>query len=300
MSLKNLLLTTTGLSGVFGSAFLAVTSAAAVDFVAPAVDGVNWKVDGLGGSLANKGFGGGRGAVTVPLGGQFGFQLDGMAGGFDDRFFGGAAGHLFWRDPARGLIGLYGSYSAWDKYGGVHATHLAAEGEAYWGRLTLQGIAGVENNGSANIVTTTISPAINPTTITTLTQTVSGGTRFFDQVNLAYYINDNLKAYIGHRYLGNENALALGGEVGIPMGRGTMAAFFVEGQVGEDRNNGIWGGVRFSFGAKDKSLIRRHREDDPWTDWLPASLLSITNKFSSSTRSWTCPPGEHVVNGSCQ
>ena len=115
MSLKNSLLTTTGLSGVFGSAFLAVTPAVAVDFVAPAVDGVNWKVDGLGGSIANGGFGAGRGAVTVPLGGQFGFQLDGIAGGFDDRFFGGAAGHLFWRDPARGLIGLYGSYTSWDK-----------------------------------------------------------------------------------------------------------------------------------------------------------------------------------------
>ncbi len=146
-----------------------------------------------------------RGQGHVDVGGQILFPVrDDQS---DHRSSSARCSGIFWRDPARGLIGLYGSYSAWDKYGGVHATHLAAEGEAYWGRWTLQGIAGVENNGSANIVTTTISPAINPTTITTLTQTVSGGTRFFDQVNLAYYINDNLKAYIGIAMSGNEHAL---------------------------------------------------------------------------------------------
>jgi hypothetical protein len=307
MSLKNLLLTTTGLSSVVGSAFLAVTPAAAVDDTAkPAVDGVNWKLDGLGGAFSDpsRSFGAGRVAVTVPLGTQFGLQLDGVAGNFDNRFFASGAGHLFWRDPDRGLLGLYGNYTSWDQYGGVHVSQVAGEGEIYWGRWTLQGVAGIESNNSATIITKTLStvPLPNtppgPNTINTLTQTIAGGSNFFDQVNLAYYVTDNWKAYVGHRYLGGENALALGTEFGIPTGRGTMTALFAEGRIGENGHNGIWGGLRVYFGAKDKPLMARHRQDDP-TDWAPASLLSITNKYSSSSRSWTCPSGEILMGGSC-
>ena len=46
----------------------------------------------------------------------------------------------------------------------------------------------------------------------------------------------------------------------------TMTSLFVEGRAGENNFHGISGGVRFYFGQKDKTLIRRHREDDP-TDW---------------------------------
>ena len=46
----------------------------------------------------------------------------------------------------------------------------------------------------------------------------------------------------------------------------TMTSLFVEGRAGEGSFHGVWGGVRFYFGQKDKTLIRRHREDDP-TDW---------------------------------
>ena len=91
-------------------------------------------------------------------------------------------------------------------------------------------------------------------------------TRFFDQVNLAYYLTDDFKAYVGHRYLGGKNALALGGEYGMPLGHGVMASLFAEGRIGEDDYHGVWAGVRFYFGQNDKTLIRRHREDDP-TDW---------------------------------
>jgi hypothetical protein len=303
MSAKSSLLSTTGLSGIVGSAFLAVTPAAAVDDPPkPAVDGVNWKLDGLGGSVTDRGFGAGRGTVTVPLGTQFGLQVEGVAGAFDGRFLGGAAGHLFWRDPAKGLIGLYGSYSRWDQYGGVNLGQIAGEGEAYFGRWTLQGIAGVESNNSETVVTSTLSttpPGPGPNTLTTTTQTIAGGSRFFDQINLAYYVMDNWKAYVGQRYLSGENALALGTEFGIPAGHGAMAALFAEGRIGENGHNGIWGGLRIYFGSKDKSLMARHREDDPWTDWLPASLLSITNKYTSSSHSWTCPSGEIYINGSC-
>ncbi len=98
-----------------------------------------------------------------------------------------------------------------------------------------------------------------------MTTTYDNKTRFFDQMDVAYYLTDNLEAYIGHRYLGGKHALALGGEYGIQMGK-TMTSLFVEGRAGEGSFHGVWGGVRFYFGQKDKTLIRRHREDDP-TDW---------------------------------
>ena len=47
---------------------------------------------------------------------------------------------------------------------------------------------------------------------------------------------------------------------GGPLQRGQIS------RAGEGSFHGVWGGVRFYFGQKDKTLIRRHREDDP-TDW---------------------------------
>ena len=121
-------------------------------------------------------------------------------------------------------------------------------------------------------------------------------TRFFDAVNAAYYVTDNFKAFVGHRYLGGRHAAAIGGEVGIPMGNGKMAALFAEGRVGEDDFRGAWGGLRFYFGQKDKSLIRRHREDDPLNDWIPETLHSITNQLHSTSRTW-CLNGETTQSG---
>ena len=53
-----------------------------------------------------------------------------------------------------------------------------------------------------------------------------------------------------------------------------MAALFVEGRAGQGSDHGVWGGVKFYFGQKDKSLIRRHREDDP-----PINLGDTTSTF---------------------
>jgi hypothetical protein len=278
------------LCGVAGSICLSTMTAGAADLPtkAPkpigcvqAVDGLNAKVAGWGGSLANKGLYGGSGSVALPLGCEFGAQIDGTAASFDSRFLGSVGGHLFWRDPSKGLLGAYGSYTFWDKAGGVRANHIGPEGELYNGRWTLQGVAGVEFGNTTSA------------TVGNLIQTYEIKTRFFDQVNLAYYLQDNLKVYAGHRYLGGKNALALGGEYGIPMSRGVMAALFAEGRIGENDYHGIWGGLRFYFGQKDKTLIRRHREDDP-TDW--GGGFDGINNGSGTT---TCPAGYAAQSGVC-
>ena len=294
-------LRSTMLSGIVGAAYLSSNPAHAIEsarpswidpsWYAPAVDGINGRIEGWGGSLNQKSFAGVQGAVAVPLRGQWGFQLDGGAGTLDNRAFESGVGRLFWRNPSRGLLGAYVSYTHWDQYGGVQAAQAAGEFEAYWGRWTLRGIVGAEFGNSASTFSTTTSvipPAIGiPGAINTvvLTQSYDVKTRFMDQINLQYYVTDNWHAYIGHRYLGGKNALALGSELGLPLGRGVMASAFVEGRIGSASFEGVWGGLRFYFGQKDKTLIRRCREDGvcPW-DILPSIVNNSNQKASSSSQ----------------
>lgn len=247
-----------------------------------AVDGLNGKISGFGGSFADKGLYGGAGSFALPLGCEFGVQIDGTAASLDSRFLGSIGGHLFWRDPTLALLGVYGSYTSWDQAGGVHAAHIGPEGEWYNGRWTLQGVTGVE---FGNTTTGLVGP---------LTQTFDVKTRFFDQINLAYYFQDNFKLFVGHRYLGGKDALALGGEYGIPMRNGVMAALFAEGRVGEDNFRGVWGGIKFYFGQKDKTLILRNREDDP-TDWGS----DFGGNSNTGSTGQTCVPPAVLNKGVC-
>ena len=80
------------LSGV--ALFFATATANAVDSTKPAVDGVNGKLEALGGVYAKKGLYGVAGSLAVPLGGQFGAQVDGAIGSFDERAMGAMAGHF--------------------------------------------------------------------------------------------------------------------------------------------------------------------------------------------------------------
>jgi Chaperone of endosialidase len=307
MRLRARLLSSTMWSGFVGGLLLAAGPAAAADIVvkapqyeafAPAVDGSNGKIEGFGGSFANKTIYGAKGAFSVPLGIQFGLQIDGAAGSFDDRGFGSIGGHLFWRNPAQGLIGIYANHTHWDRFGGVHVTQIAGEGELYVGRWSLQGIAGVEFGNRANQITTTSTTDVTlATTTTTLTEFYDLKTQFFDKINLSYYPLDNWKVFVGHRYLGGKHAAALGTEWALPLGGGTLASLYVEGRAGEDDFRGVWGGLKFYFGQRDKSLIQRHRQDDP-IEWTPESLFSIVNSFGrTSTSSTTCLPGEIFVVG---
>jgi len=42
-----------------------------------------------------------------------------------------------------------------------------------------------------------------------------------------------------------------------------MASLFVRGSLSEYGDGVVFGGLRFYFGQRDKTLMRRHREDDP-------------------------------------
>jgi hypothetical protein len=294
------------LSGVVGGMFLSTMTVGAAELLTkapmseykaplggPAVDGFNWKAEALGGSLGHEPLVGVQGAFSVPLSHSYGMQIDFKAGSLDGDAYGSIAGHLFWRDPGRGLLGAYVSHTTLDRFGGAHVTQFAAEGEYYWGRFTLQGIVGIETGNSTSVTATTAPTGNLPGTV--FTEGFDVKTRFFDQINLKYYLTDNFAGYVGHRYLGGKGAAALGAEYAFPVSRQMLASAYVEGRIGEDKFDGIWGGLRIYYGQSDKTLIQRHRQDDP-TIW--ASLMSIVNSAVSAASQF-CQSGEILSDGIC-
>jgi hypothetical protein len=233
----------------------------------PAVDGINAKIDGFGGGgTGTNGFYGTNGSLSVPLAQQWGLQLDG--GVVSDAGISNynLAAHLFWRDPSIGLLGAYVSYSHDNGFndpilGQMSTTtaQYAVEGAYYLSRWTLNGLAGVET-GTVNTNVSLFN------SLGLLAPSVPN--RFFDYLQASYYFTDNFELYLGHSYTGGSHFLNLGGEYGIPLGGGRMAALFADGWIGEGGDNGAFVGLRIYFGQQDKTLIRRHREDDtikpPW------------------------------------
>jgi hypothetical protein len=67
---------------------------------------------------------------------------------------------------------------------------------------------------------------------------------------------------------------AVGMEYQLPADFVSGASLFAEGRIGEEDYGSVLGGIRIAFGAGEKSLIRRHREDDP-TNHLPDDLFDI-------------------------
>ena len=52
--------------------------------------------------------------------------------------------------------------------------------------------------------------------------------------------------------------------------------------MGSGEFQGIWGGLRVYYGQHDKTLMQRHRQDDP-TAW--DTLFSILNSYNSNSSS---------------
>lgn len=124
---------------------------------------------------------------------RYGAQLDVQGGRLGPHPWLSVSGHLFWRDPKVGLIGLYGSQTAWfTAFGTAQVTQAAVEGEVYWDRWTLQGIVGVEFGNSigrsaSSVFSTSVTTPIPGGTTTTVSTTLSTffegfdvKTRYFD------------------------------------------------------------------------------------------------------------------------
>lgn len=272
MHIRKLLLTTTCLVG-----WMTLTNASfAADMylegtpveptLLPAVSGINGKFALNGGSFDEEGFGAVSGALSLPVGHSYGLQLDGMAGMRDDEFVGGGGAHLFWRDPSTALLGVYGSYIHREDLDG-YVARIGVEGEYYKDNWTVSALIGAEFLESGD----------------------EDQTEFFAFSDLSYYATDNLKLSVGHRYTAERHGGALGAEYQLDQTLfSSGVSLFAEGRLGEDDYQAAWGGIRFYLG-EEKTLIRRHREDDP-------DFLGVDDLFGFDTE---CVPdaGELIGDG---
>lgn len=226
------------------AAALTATSVHAAD--APAVSKLNGSAslsgiyhyqdnlsEGLDGMLS--------GSLSVPLTHSFGFQVDATAATTDDDGAAGVGGHLFWRDPAKGLIGLTGAYVTFPNVGGavdMNLTRFGGETEYYLGNLTLAFSGGYQDGKN----------------------TADG---FYGTAKAYWYADDNLRLGIGAtKNPLSDTAAVLDLEYQPEFGVKSGMTFFVGTTLGRDNLVIAQSGIRFYFGDS-KSLKQRNREDDP-------------------------------------
>jgi hypothetical protein len=226
-------------TGTFGFGMM-ITGALAADVdlgCTPAVSAINGKIEGAGGIYEDEEGNGARfqgvASLSLPLGCLFGAQVDVGAGDLDGDGFFGVGGHLFMRDPSSYLLGIHAQYI---DLSGDDIFRIGPEAELYLGDITVSAMAGFEDAKKFD------------------TDDIVA------QFEAAYYINDNFKLYGGYRHFLPVDAGAIGFEFQPESLPGTV---FVDAMVGSDDYVSVMGGLRFYFGADDKSLKARQREDDP-------------------------------------
>ena len=229
-----------------------------------AVSAFNGKVEAAGGGIGSGGFDSGRfhaaGSVSVPVGCRFGFQLDGIVGETASNTVWGVGGHAFMRDPNTYLAGVYAAYT---DAGPNNVTRVAVEGQLYFDRFTLSGLAGYENSTQLN-------------------------GEFFGAATVGYYPTDDINLNFGvARYL-DVNALTLGAEW-QPMPTRPVTVF-AYGAIAENNASTAFAGLRFYFGGEQKSLKRRHREDDPTTyeDKMQRTVSGMTTTTTTTPSKVEC------------
>ena len=231
---------------LFAAALLlgSTISAYAADPVAapaskPAVDGFNGKLS-FGGlyesANGDNGYFYADSSFSMPLGERFGAQVDTALAINGDVTAGGVGAHVFWRDPSFGLFGGYGEI-VYSSSGSPSVYRFGAEAEAYIDRFSVEAFAGVQDAD-------TIKPV------------------FTGDLTLAYYPVDDLRLSAGIVRNFDETFGVVGLEYGFQNSGTTQPVLFANAEFGEDTTT-VKAGLRLYFGQSSKSLIQRHREDDP-------------------------------------
>jgi len=211
------------------------------------------------------------GSVALPLGPGTGLQFDLGAGVYRGDYTSLATGlHLFRRDPARGMVGLY---TDWAYVNPEHAGRIGVEGAWYRGRLTLEGLVGVR-------VGTNVE------------------TEPFDEIDLTWYLSDAVKGSLGHRATSRGHVANLSVEFAPKALPGW--SLYGEAETGEDEADSAYAGLRYTFGgARHDSLMARDREARVRTR-VPRNIVAVT-RCGWSTESRTTTFGlreESVLCGS--
>jgi hypothetical protein len=209
----------------------------------PAVSSVNGNVDYAGGlmnSYAGHNF---EGSIAFPITHQFGFQADSLYSRISNLDFYGGAGHLFWRNPDFGLLGITGGYLHRNGIDPIDTFQIGMEGEYYFRRFTFDMFAGAGQISYANP-----APFID-----------TNPTRFIGRMSAGYYPINDLLVRASYTTAFRNNLASGNLEYQTPI-RGL--ALTAEAALGNHGYDHLLFGVRYYFGGK-KSLRDRHRQDDP-------------------------------------
>jgi hypothetical protein len=243
MSFKTTLLSTS--SAFVFSFFIQSASLLAADIDPKgdlcAVSGPNGKINvngGFAGDQANSTSGayGFNGSLSLPLGCDLGVQLDaGFQHELGDTTYGGV-GHFFMRDPNSYLLGMTGGYF---KSNDASTWAVGPEVELYSGQFSFEawaGLANVDVNG------------------------IGSSNKGFAFADAAFYATDDLRLSLGASMLGESKFLNAGMEYQVS----DPVSLTLDGKIGDDEYVAVNAGLTLYFGETgNKSLIRRHREDDP-------------------------------------
>jgi len=217
----------------------------------PAVEDINAKASYSGGWMDSAEGHNFDASISLPVTHAFGFQADGLYSRISGLDFYGGAGHLFWRDPELGLVGVAGGYLS---RSGVDTFQVGAEAEYYLGQFSFGAFAGV-----GRIAYNRPVPFIE-----------TEPTRFVGSVRTDWYPFDDVR--VGACYIGAfDNSLFKGDiEFQTPIAGLALTA---EGAIGDHHYDHVLFGVRYYFGA-EKTLRERHRRLDP-RSLMPQILHSL-------------------------
>lgn len=266
---------------LLGSTALAlVATQAGAEERLPAVSAPNAKVSAGGGTLSQVPVYYLEGSVALPVLEQYGLQVDGMTGTVDGDGFVGGAGHVFWRDPSIALAGIYGSGFASAAGSNYTLGNIGLEGALYLGQFSVEATVGGQFGDSVD-------------------------TDAFGSAQLAFYPYDDLRLYGGYRYWFSESSAAAGFEWQLPGQNDNSLnfAFYADARFRDEDEVLAFGGVRVYFGEQ-KSLIRRHREDDPGP-LLPDDLFIIEQVLAGAAAAAAQPPSDGlecpgvIIDGIC-
>jgi hypothetical protein len=241
-----------------------------VDLTLPAVSGINGKLEfDLGAfSLPASALFRAAGSLSLPVGDVFGLQFDVAAQNSGAGLLYGGAIHAFTRDPMNYLIGVTGGVV---RSSGATLAVIGPEAELYLDRFSLEAWAGVGNLNYDDPLLADLNGVVL-------------------LADAAYYITDDWRVSAGGSHLLGYNALHLATEYQF---REMSWPFSITGDLryGQDGAYTITAGLKGYFGGGDKSLIDRHRQDDP-----PNRALNLFGAVGTLLFATAPPVVEEVVD----
>ncbi len=245
----------------------------------PAVSGPNGKVELSGGVAGIDGFDTtavfqGGASISLPLGERFGLQFDAAdVNKFNDNMIGGNL-HLFTRNPDSYLFGAVGGFAHANN---ANISYIGPEAELYLNNISIEALGGYMHLDVAGVQSD----------------------KLFAIGDVALYATDDLRFAVGASTIADFKSAHVGAEWQL---QDMPISLTANARIGDDNFKEATVGLKFYFGGENKSLIRRHREDDPRNrtlDIFNAAGSAFKPPQAGAPIASPCPPGEVLQGEIC-